>query len=58
MTGYLIGDDSTMTKRRGKKMEGLGAHYPGSEKKIVTGHYYLDKLPELILPKIDGFHII
>jgi len=38
VTGYLIGDDSTMTKRRGKKMGGLGRHYSGTEKKTVTGH--------------------
>jgi len=38
VTGYLIGDDSTMTKRRGKKMGGLGCHYSGTEKKPVTGH--------------------
>lgn len=38
VTGYLIGDDSTMTKRRGKKMGGLGHHYSGTEKKPVTGH--------------------
>jgi SRSO17 transposase len=38
VTGYLIGDDSTMTKRRGKKMGGLGCHYSGTEKKTVTGH--------------------
>jgi SRSO17 transposase len=38
VTGYLIGDDSTMQKRRGKKMEGIGRHYSGSEKKRVTGH--------------------
>jgi hypothetical protein len=38
VTGYLIGDDSTMTKQRGKKMEGLGCHYSGTEKKPVTGH--------------------
>jgi hypothetical protein len=38
VTGYLIGDDSTMTKQRGKKMGGLGQHYSGTEKKIVTGH--------------------
>lgn len=38
VTGYLIGDDSTMTKLRGKKMDGLGQHYSGTEKKIVTGH--------------------
>jgi SRSO17 transposase len=38
VTGYLIGDDSTMTKRRGKKMGGLGRHYSGTEKQLVTGH--------------------
>ena len=38
VTGYLIGDDSTMKKRRGKKMGGLGRHYSGTEKKTVTGH--------------------
>ena len=38
VTGYLIGDDSTMTKRRGKKMGGLGRHYSGTEKETVTGH--------------------
>lgn len=38
VTGYLMGDDSTMTKRRGKKMGGLGCHYSGTEKKPVTGH--------------------
>ena len=38
VTGYLIGDDSTITKRRGKKMEGLGQHYSSTEKKTVTGH--------------------
>lgn len=38
VTGYLIGDDSTMTKRRGKKMAGLGCHYSGAEKKPVMGH--------------------
>lgn len=38
VTGYLIGDDSTIEKRRGKKMDGLGRHYSGTEKKTVTGH--------------------
>ncbi len=37
-TGYLIGDDSTMMKKRGKKMGGLGRHYSGTEKKTVPGH--------------------
>jgi hypothetical protein len=38
VTGYLIGDDSTMMMRRGKEMGGLGRHYSGTEKKTVTGH--------------------
>lgn len=48
VTGYLIGDDSTMTKRRGKKMEGLGVHYSGSEKKVVTGHSLVQGLYVLL----------
>src|SRR5438128_843075 len=27
VTGYLIGDDSTLQKRKGQKMQGLGHHY-------------------------------
>ncbi len=38
VTGYLIGDDSTITKRWGKQMGGLGRHYSGMEKKRVSGH--------------------
>lgn len=38
VTGYLIGDDSTMHKRRGKKMGGLGVHYSTTERKSVPGH--------------------
>lgn len=38
VTGYLIGDDSTMSKKRGKKMEGLGRHHSSTEGKRVTGH--------------------
>jgi hypothetical protein len=36
VTGYLIGDDSTMKKWRGKKMGGLGRHYSGTDKE--DGH--------------------
>jgi SRSO17 transposase len=46
--GYLIGDDSTMSKRRGKKMEGIGRHYSGSEKKRVTGHSLVQGLYVLL----------
>lgn len=48
VTGYLIGDDSTMHKRRGKKMEGIGRHYSGSEKKQVTGHSLVQGLYVLL----------
>jgi SRSO17 transposase len=48
VTGYLIGDDSTMMKRRGKKMGGLGRHYSGTEKKTVTGHSLVQGLYVLL----------
>lgn len=48
VTGYLIGDDSTMMKRRGKKMGGLGRHYSGTEKKTVTGHSMVQGLYVLL----------
>jgi len=38
VTGYLIGDDSTQHKPKGKKMRGLGVHYSGEAHKPVTGH--------------------
>jgi len=38
VTGYLIGDDSTIEKRKGKKMEGLGRHHSTTQDKRVTGH--------------------
>ena len=48
VTGYLIGDDSTMAKRRGKKMGGMGQHYSGTEKKTVTGHSLVQGLYVLL----------
>ena len=48
VTGYLIGDDSTMTKQRGRKMGGLGQHYSGTEKKTVTGHSLVQGLYVLL----------
>lgn len=48
VTGYLIGDDSTMTKWRGKKMGGLGRHYSGTEKKSVPGHSLVQGLYVLL----------
>ena len=38
VTGYLIGDDSTVHKPKGKKMEGLGRHYSTTSGKPVVGH--------------------
>ena len=38
VTGYLIGDDSTLSKRRGKKMGGLGVHHSTTEGKRIVGH--------------------
>lgn len=38
VTGYLIIDDSTHTKRYAHAQEGLGYHYSGTEKKVVNGH--------------------
>ncbi|MGB9633829.1 MAG: transposase [Chloroflexaceae bacterium] len=44
VTGYLIGDDSTRHKRRGKKMEGLGKHYSTTERRVLTGHSLVQAL--------------
>jgi hypothetical protein len=38
VTGYLIYDDSTHIKPKGRKMKSLGCHYSTTEKKLVTGH--------------------
>jgi DDE superfamily endonuclease len=38
VTGYLIGDDSTLHKPKGKKMAGLGRHYSTTLGKPVPGH--------------------
>jgi hypothetical protein len=44
VTGYLIGDDSTMQKRKAKKMEGLGMHHSTTEDKRVRGHSLVESL--------------
>jgi SRSO17 transposase len=44
VTGYLIGDDSTLHKRRGKKMEALGKHYSTTERRVLTGHSLVQAL--------------
>jgi hypothetical protein len=38
VTGYLILDDSTHTKRYARAQEGLGSHYSSTEKAVVNGH--------------------
>lgn len=38
VTGYLIGDDSTLPKRKGKQLEGVGCHYSTTERGRVRGH--------------------
>lgn len=44
VTGYLIGDDSTCHKRRGRKMAGLGRHYSTTERRAVVGHNLVQAL--------------
>ncbi len=38
VTGSLIGDDSTMPKPKGRKMEGIGRHYSTTAGRPVVGH--------------------
>jgi len=38
VTGYFIGDDSTMFKSKGMKMQGIGKHYSTTHGKPVNGH--------------------
>ncbi len=44
VTGYVIGDDSTMHKVRGKKMGGLGTHYSTTAGTRVIGHSLVQAL--------------
>src|SRR5437764_13120059 len=44
VTGYLIGDDSAIEKRKGKKMEGWGLHHSTTEDKSVRGHSWVESL--------------
>jgi hypothetical protein len=48
VTGYLIGDDSTMHKRKAKKMQGLGRHHSTTEDKRVPGHSMVANLYVLL----------
>src|SRR5579885_3572188 len=38
VTGYLLLDDSTHSKPKGRKMQGLSPHYSSTQKRQVTGH--------------------
>ncbi len=44
VTGYLIGDDSTMHKPKAKKMEGLGQHHSTTQAKRIPGHSMVQSL--------------
>src|SRR6266516_2562877 len=48
VTGYLIGDDSTIEKRKAKKMEGLGRHHSSTQDKRVVGHSLVESLYVLL----------
>jgi SRSO17 transposase len=48
VTGYLIGDDSTQPKPKGKKMGGLGKHYSTSHQATVIGHSLMQGLYVLL----------
>jgi len=48
VTGYLIGDDSTIEKRKGKKMEGVGRHHSTTQDKRVRGHSLVESLYVLL----------
>jgi SRSO17 transposase len=48
VTGYLIGDDSTCHKMRGKKMEGIGCHYSTTAGSTVKGHSLVQSLYVLL----------
>jgi DDE superfamily endonuclease len=38
VTGYVIGDDSTMSKPKGRKMQGLGKHHSTTHDQRIVGH--------------------
>ena len=44
VTGYLIGDDSTMFKPKGVKMQGIGKHHCTTHKTQVIGHSLVEAL--------------
>jgi hypothetical protein len=48
VTGYVIGDDSTMSKPRGRKMEGLGKHHSTTYDQRIVGHSLVQGLYVLL----------
>jgi hypothetical protein len=48
VTGYLIGDDSTMHKPKGRKMEGIGQHHSTTHERRVAGHSLVQGLYVLL----------
>lgn len=48
VTGYLIGDDSTMHKEKGRKMEGIGKHHSTTHDRRVRGHSLVQGLYVLL----------
>jgi hypothetical protein len=48
VTGYLIGDDSTQHKPKGKKMGGLSRHYSTTAERQVPGHSLVQSLYVLL----------
>ncbi len=48
VTGYLLLDDSTPPKPKGRKMEGVGKHYASTQKCQVLGHSLFQALYVLL----------
>src|SRR5437588_6245098 len=48
VTGYLIGDDSTMAKPKGAKMQGVGQHYSTTAGTPIQGHSLVQGLYVLL----------
>jgi DDE superfamily endonuclease len=48
VTGDVIGDDSTMAKPKGQKMEGLGKHHSTTQDKRIVGHSLVQGLYVLL----------
>jgi hypothetical protein len=48
VTGYLIGDDSTLAKPKGRKMAGLGRHYSTTAGRQIVSHSLVQGLYVLL----------